>query len=221
MAKIITSSPFISVTMRRGEQKVVQLIDDIHRHEQGKYYLGSLTVKKRNDGFEVIDGQQRLTTLFLLLSVLGYSFGLNLSFEHREDSSDELNVIKQGGDFKDKKLSQITMVYRYLKDNGKKLFNRDDKNQKSFLEKLRNQVQIIRLEIPENTDLNQYFERMNNRGEQLEHHEVIKAKLMSKLSDKDDKAVFSAIWNACSDMSRYAASSFSSNERRELFEKGG
>ncbi|WP_196296254.1 DUF262 domain-containing protein [Moraxella bovoculi] len=200
---------------------MVQLIDDIHRHEQGKYYLGSLTVKKRNDGFEVIDGQQRLTTLFLLLSVLGYSFGLNLSFEHREDSSDELNVIKQGGDFKDKKLSQITMVYRYLKDNGKKLFNRDDKNQKSFLEKLRNQVQIIRLEIPENTDLNQYFERMNNRGEQLEHHEVIKAKLMSKLSDKDDKAVFSAIWNACSDMSRYAASSFSSNERRELFEKGG
>lgn len=200
-----------------GEQEVAQLIDDIHRHEQGKYYLGSLTVKKRDDGFEVIDGQQRLTTLFLLLSVLGHSFGLDLSFEHREDSSDELNVIKQGGDFKDKKLSQITMVYRYLKDNGKKLFNRDDKNQKSFLEKLLSQVQIIRTEIPENTDLNQYFERMNNRGEQLEHHEVIKAKLMSKLSDKDDKAVFSTIWNACSDMSRYAVSSFSADERHELF----
>lgn len=199
-----------------GEQEVAQLIDDIHRHERGKYYLGSLTVKKRDDGFEVIDGQQRLTTLFLLLSVLGHSFGLDLSFEHREDSSDELNVIKQGGDFKDKKLSQITMVYRYLKDNGKKLFNRDDKNQKSFLEKLLSQVQIIRTEIPENTDLNQYFERMNNRGEQLEQHEVIKAKLMSELKD-DDRAIFSAVWNACSDMSRYAVSSFSADERHELF----
>ena len=88
------------------------------------------------------------------------------------------------------------------------------------MEKLLTTVQIIRTEIPENTDLNQYFERMNNRGEQLEHHEVIKAKLMSKLPS-DDQAVFSAIWNACSDMSRYAVSSFSSDERQALFEDKG
>ncbi|UYZ82056.1 HNH endonuclease family protein [Moraxella bovis] len=57
---------------------------------------------------------------------------------------------------------------------------------------------------------------MNNRGEQLEQHEVIKAKLMSKL-DIDDRAVFSAIWNACSDMSRYAVSSFEPKLRDALF----
>lgn len=78
----------------------------------------------------------------------------------------------------------------------------------------------MQVELPNNADLNQYFERMNNRGEQLEQHEVIKAKLMSKL-DVDDRAVFSAVWNACSDMSRYAVSSFSADERHELFQDKG
>ncbi|MCP3896309.1 MAG: hypothetical protein GY683_00280, partial [Moraxella sp.] len=86
----------------------------------------------------------------------------------------------------------------------------------NFSSALLNKVQIIRTEIPENTDLNQYFERMNNRGEQLEQHEVIKAKLMSELKD-DDRAVFSAVWNACSDMSRYAVSSFEPKLRDALF----
>lgn len=203
------------------DTEVGQLIDDIHRHTQGQYYLGSLTVKKRDDGaFEVIDGQQRLTTLFLLLSVLEHKFNLNLSFEHRETSTNELSTIKQNGELTDTNDSQIAATYHYLKSGSKKLFG--DADQQAFLKKLLTNVQIIRTEIPENTDLNQYFERMNNRGEQLEHHEVIKAKLMSKLSnDKDDRAVFSAIWNACSDMSRYAVSSFSSDERQALFEDNG
>lgn len=202
------------------DTEVGQLIDDIRRHTQGQYYLGSLTVKRRTDGcFEVIDGQQRLTTLYLLLSVLKSPFNLELSFEHREASSNELSIVKQNGELTDTNGSQIATIYHYLQSNAKKLFGSDNTNQQKFLEKLLTTVQIIRTEIPENTDLNQYFERMNNSGEQLEHHEVIKAKLMSKLSDdKDDQAVFSAIWNACSDMSRYAVSSFSSDERRKLFE---
>lgn len=202
------------------DTEVGQLIDDIHRHTQGQYYLGSLTVKKRTDGcFEVIDGQQRLTTLYLLLSVLKSPFNLELSFEHREASSNELSIVKQNGELTDTNSSQIATIYHYLKSGNKKLFG-DDANRRKFLEKLLTTVQIIRTEIPENTDLNQYFERMNNRGEQLEHHEVIKAKLMSQLPN-DDQAVFSAIWNACSDMSRYAVSSFSSDERQALFEDKG
>ena len=203
------------------DTEVGQLIDDIHRHTQGQYYLGSLTVKKRTDGcFEVIDGQQRLTTLYLLLSVLKSPFNLKLSFKHRKASSNELSIVKQNGELTDTNSSQIATIYHYLQSNAKKLFGSDNTNQQNFLEKLLTTVQIIRTEIPENTDLNQYFERMNNRGEQLEHHEVIKAKLMSQLpNDKDDQAIFSAIWNACSDMSRYAVSSFSSDERQVLFIK--
>ena len=43
---------------------------------------------------------------------------------------------------------------------------------------------------------------MNSRGEQLEKHEIVKAKLMTIL-DESDKAKFAAIWEACSEMNTY------------------
>ncbi|ANB91548.1 hypothetical protein MOVS_05625 [Moraxella ovis] len=200
-------------------EEVVQLINDIKNHDGNNYYLGALTVKKRADNaFEVIDGQQRLTTLFLILSVLGENFNLNLAFEHRQNSSDELNIIKQQGELTGD--SQIAKVYNYLIKNKDSLFIIKDGNADDYWQAIWGNVQIMQVELPNNADLNQYFERMNNRGEQLEQHEVIKAKLMSKL-DVDDRAIFSAVWNACSDMSRYAVSSFSANERHELFQDKG
>lgn len=195
-------------------EEVVQLIDDIKKYDGNNYYLGALTVKKRADNaFEVIDGQQRLTTLFLILSVLGENFNLNLAFEHRQNSSDELNIIKQQSELNGD--SQIAKVYSYLIKNKDSLF--DIKDWQVNWEN----VQIMQVELPNNADLNQYFERMNNRGEQLEQHEIIKAKLMSELKDDNDRAIFSAVWNACSDMSRYAVSSFSADERHELFQDKG
>lgn len=198
-------------------EEVNQLINDIKNHDGNNYYLGALTVKKRADNaFEVIDGQQRLTTLFLILSVLNHSFKSNLSFEHRQNSSDELNIIKQQSELNSD--SQIAKVYSYLIKNKDSLFDIKDGNADDYWQTIWKNVQIMQVELPDNADLNQYFERMNNRGEQLEQHEVIKAKLMSELKDGNDRAVFSAIWNACSDMSRHAVSSFSANERKELFQ---
>lgn len=197
-------------------EEVVQLINDIKNHDGNNYYLGALTVNKRADNdFEVIDGQQRLTTLFLILSVLNHSFKLNLSFEHRQNSSDELKIIKQQSELNSD--SQIAKVYSYLIKNKDSLFIIKDEKANDYWQAIWKNVQIMQVELPDNADLNQYFERMNNRGEQLEQHEVIKAKLMSELKDGNDRAFFSAIWNACSDMSRYAVSSFEPKLRDTLF----
>ena len=47
-------------------KEIEQLLEDIINAE-GDYYLGTLIVNKQNNGkYEVIDGQQRLTTLYLL-----------------------------------------------------------------------------------------------------------------------------------------------------------
>lgn len=197
-------------------EEVVQLIDDIKKYDGNNYYLGALMVKKRADNaFEVIDGQQRLTTLFLILSVLNHSFKSNLSFEHRQNSSDELNIIKQQSELTSD--SQIAKVYSYLIKNKDSLFIIKDGKANDYWQAIWKNVQIMQVELPNNADLNQYFERMNNRGEQLEQHEVIKAKLMSELKDGNYRAIFSAIWNACSDMSRYAVSSFEPKLRDALF----
>ena len=54
------------------ESQILQLLYDIKDSEDKNYYLGSLVVFKRENGdFEVIDGQQRLTTLYIILKALG------------------------------------------------------------------------------------------------------------------------------------------------------
>lgn len=59
--------------------EIVQLIEDIKdatsESNSNNYYIGTLIVCKIKDDpetYEVIDGQQRLTTLYLLLSYLSF-----------------------------------------------------------------------------------------------------------------------------------------------------
>ena len=74
--------------------QIEQLIDDINTSDDN-YFLGNLIVnQKDNNLYEVIDGQQRLTTLYLLARYLGMSFGKEaLRFEAREKSNKTLAVI--------------------------------------------------------------------------------------------------------------------------------
>ena len=56
------------------KDEIEQLLNDINDIDstfEGKYYLGSLIVNQLGANYyDVIDGQQRLTTLFLMLSFL-------------------------------------------------------------------------------------------------------------------------------------------------------
>ena len=63
-------------------------------------------------------------------------------------------------------------------------------------------VHLVHYNVPKDIDLNQYFEIMNSRGEQLEKHEIIKARLIEKLKD-EDKERFNQLWEYCSEMNVY------------------
>lgn len=52
------------------DEEISQLIEDIKDFTEDNYYIGSLVVNKNGNQYEVIDGQQRLTALFLLLKSL-------------------------------------------------------------------------------------------------------------------------------------------------------
>lgn len=195
------------------QKEIRQLIDDINDFDEEQYYLGSLIVNKREDAFEVIDGQQRLTTLYLLFTVLDKQPKNDfLKFECREKSNYTLKNLKNP-DINDE-------FVEYSLINGKRIledfFNTLDAPKKEeFLNKL-SKVIINRIEVPENTDLNRYFEIMNTRGEQLEQSDIVKANLMKNLDEADQNA-FAVIWNAVSDMSGYVQMHFSKNIREKLF----
>ena len=79
-------------------------------------------------------------------------------------------------------------------------------------------VVLYRIEVPEHTDLNRYFEIMNTRGEQLEQHDILKAQLMGYLNDRGEQELFfQKIWNACSDMTGYVQMHFSPTDREKNF----
>lgn len=205
------------------EKQIVQLIEDIDDVNLGEnYYIGSLIVANCNGYYEVVDGQQRLTTLFLLLSYLKLNDGNedSLTFSCRNKSNYTLNHIQSiMADERDKydadHLQQnIISGLSIIKENIDK-FSEDQKNE--FVRKLANVV-IYRIEVPDHTDLNHYFEIMNTRGEQLEQSDVLKARLMSELQgNKKDQQVFATIWDACRDMSGYVQMHFTPSQRGQLF----
>ena len=80
------------------DKQIIQMIEDIMDiAPNANYYIGSLIVSRRdNNVFEVIDGQQRLTTLFLLLNYcLEKEVKASLSFACRSRSNYTLKNIKQ------------------------------------------------------------------------------------------------------------------------------
>jgi len=206
------------------EKQIVQLIEDIDDvNLNDSYYIGSLIVANHDGVYEVVDGQQRLTTLFLLLNYLGINTGNEdaLSFSCRDKSNYTLRHIRPIlDDERDKydvdQLQQnIINGLNIIKENIEKY---TDEHKRDFVKKLENVV-LYRIEVPDHTDLNHYFEIMNTRGEQLEQSDVLKARLMSELQgNKKDQAVFATIWDACRDMSGYVQMHFTPALRGELFD---
>ena len=210
------------------DKEIVQLIDDIN-DSTGDYYIGSLVVAKVKDKvetYEVVDGQQRLTTLYLLLHYLKSQVGAvgkTLSFDCRPDSNYTLTHIeallsdeKRLADDEDRIEQSIRNGLKVIRQK----FETGDGIQKDdFLKRLR-RVILYRIEVPEHTDLNRYFEIMNTRGEQLEQHDILKAQLMDYLSKPKEQEFFSRVWSACSDMTGYVQMHLAKEEREKIFGSG-
>lgn len=205
-----------------SDKEITQLIDDIYDFEADKYYIGSLIININSYGlYEVIDGQQRLTALFLLLNYLGYRWKEDrLRYECREKSNYTLNFLNSllpNEGYKNKLVDEDKIEQALIKgwDIIDQKFRADKIDTEKFKEKLKN-VKLFRIEVPPHTDLNRYFEIMNVRGEQLEQHDILKAKLMKPL-EANEQTAFSIVWNACRDMNGYVQMHFNKQQRELLF----
>lgn len=205
-----------------SDNEIGQLIDDINDFSADYYYLGSLIVNLNKDGkYEVIDGQQRLTALFLLLDYVGdYNWGKDqLSYECRERSNFTLNCLAElTNDSADSYFANIEKIEESLIAARKIIddkFRTDNIKKDMFIANLK-KVILYRIEVPPHTDLNRYFEIMNVRGEQLEQHDILKAQLMEPL-DEQERNAFSTVWDACRDMTGYVQMHFHKTYREDLF----
>lgn len=226
-----------------GIEETTQLVRDVADYAKESpdscYYIGSLIVfpQNLNNGsfyYETIDGQQRTTTLTILMCAIKHAekhniatydmawySKVNISFDHREKSNATLWALFENN-YTSQENADIRRVYDKAWSIIEKICGELELPIHDFIDYLLSKVIILRICVPTDTNLNHYFEIMNSRGEQLEQHEIVKAWLMEGVKDNQaEMATFNMIWEACANMDRYVQMNFSKDYRIQIFEQNG
>ncbi|MCT7531312.1 DUF262 domain-containing protein [Aliarcobacter cryaerophilus] len=190
--------------------EVITLLDDlktfstkIDNISNEKYFIGNIVVEQKEDGlFDIIDGQQRFTTLFLIAKIIKRQY-YELNYEIREEDDNFLKnfnydetkeILYDGADIQFQE--NIEAILKFQKENNCKIEN------------ILPLCKIALTVLPDGIDIVKYFEVMNNRGKQLEKHQILKAKLLEVISDIKQKCTtdninYAKIWDYCSNMNIY------------------
>ena len=203
--------------------EIEQLLNDVadaFQENRDNYYIGTLVVNNENDIFKIIDGQQRTTALNLIALALKNEFGFDrlkavkLTFPARKKSNKNIQDLFAKQEISEDDENELTRGYGYAKDALKKVLEERHLNPQSFVDYLFENVIIFRSILPEDLDLNLYFERFNSRGEQLEAHEILKAQMMAKFgTDQEMAQKFARIWDACAEFDKPVIKTFQIRSR--------
>lgn len=227
-------------------EQIETLLRDVYesyrKDHNSHYFIGSLVVMKRtDDDFEVIDGQQRLTTLSIVAQILGISKEQRLTYDSRpyvEDFFRELYARHSVFELQHPSVFYLKEAVNIIKnvnlredsEGGERItlcdedgtLNKDVTD--GFTKYFANNVILVRVEIPEETDVASYFEIMNNRGEQLQEHEILKSLMMAEIKGENTKEYdlskqqeFAMIWDACSQMDEPIQKLFNTDRRKAYF----
>lgn len=200
-----------------GEEQVTTLMGDLHnafKQKADKFYLGGIMLSENNEKFDLIDGQQRFTTLWLLGKLLGYDLSrfthtkinkidvARISFSVRDFANSYFNSNGQVLSLSNNEMEELKQI-----DEAKHIIDKYLKEEiperKEFSKYIFENVLFIATEMPPETDENKVFEAMNNRGIQLQQHEILKTRLLKLISDNALRNKYSLLWDACSIMDNY------------------
>lgn len=166
---------------RWTEQQVNDLLNDIDEFEpkNGSWYcLQPLVVmKKKDEKWKVIDGQQRITTIYLILACLGVTDKYTIEYETRKGSMNFLENISEKAEKEAKGNIDFFYMHKAYK-TIEKFFEKEDKEQ--FEKKLLNNVKFIWYEIDEGENPVTVFTRLNMGKIPLTNAELIKALFLNR-----------------------------------------
>lgn len=173
---------------RWGENEVKQLLEDIYENGLKFYYLQPIVVKPiKGEDFELIDGQQRLTTLYLLLNYLEKSFSgesktsrkYEITYETRKETHSYLTDLDPN-----KKENNIDFFFIYNAYRTIKEWFKDDRSTiNKFYFYLTEYVKIIWYEPEDNISGVDLFTRLNIGRIPLTNSELVRALFLSRNSD--------------------------------------
>lgn len=213
-----------------GEKQIKELINDLtnaffENYEEGHirkevanysyYFLGSIIISIKNGQSYIIDGQQRLTSLTLLLIYLNnlqknlnnnktkiddliYSekYGeksFNINIEERIPCMEQLfeeGSYESDGD--SESVENIARGYEYINETYPKDLQEDILLY--FIDWLIDNVILVEITAYSDQDAYRVFETMNDRGLSLTPTEMLKGHLLSNIRDESKKNECNSVW---------------------------
>lgn len=175
---------------RWSRDEVTRLLDDIYSNGTKNYCLQPVVVRRRENSFELIDGQQRLTTLFLIYKYMNISSSgfldepkFSLVYETREKSEEFLSSVDHTRKEENIDFWFMCDAYETIED----WFSKKDK--KSALTNINKyfdeNVKIIWYEVDESEDAIALFTRLNIGKIPLTSAELVKAMFLSRDNNSD------------------------------------
>jgi hypothetical protein len=181
---------------RWGKEEVERLLDDIYSVGDNinvNYCLQPIVVREREDkSYEVIDGQQRLTTLFLIYKYMHFSSSgffddakFTIEYETRKKSADFLNNIDVNR--KDENIdffhiyNAYSTIESWFTNKGKKSAMT---NINTYFDE---RVNVIWYEVGDNENSTALFTRLNIGKIALTNAELVKALFLSRDNSEVDR----------------------------------
>lgn len=184
---------FVVKDYQRGfkwdEEQIRDLLNDINNHFHGKYCLQPIIVHLNNDGeVELIDGQQRITSIFLILHFLQAQSCFSISYQTREKTREFLEgrlhlldeytkweiFTNENEGYNNVDIYYLFKVYQEIK----KWFGENNAEKDKFLTKLNHTTHVIWYGISQNnSDISPetIFLNLNAGKIPLTNSELIKA----------------------------------------------
>jgi len=169
---------------RWGEEEVRQLVDDIAANKGQDYCLQPVVVKRIDEkNWELIDGQQRLTTLLLLVRALRETPPWTMEFETRPSSTDFIGhpCAARAGENIDS-----YHIFTARKTIVRRLRSLNSRDREAMREALKVRVKVIWYEAADAQSV-ELFTRLNSGRIQLADAELFKALLLSRLLAGDER----------------------------------
>lgn len=170
-------------------KNVNQLLDDIifAKNENKEIYrVGTLILHKDEKGFNIVDGQQRVTTFSLLLKALGFD---ELDFLEQEFVNNVYNVFN------------IVNNYRTLK----RRVDNSSTQKKELSDYIQKNCELIVVITEDISEAFQFFDSQNARGKKLYPHDLLKAYHLREMNNLDVTEVEKTV-KTWEDMSQKALS---------------
>jgi hypothetical protein len=180
---------------RWGKDEVNRLLEDIIKNGQNNYCLQPIVIRTIEDKYELIDGQQRLTTLFLIykyLNKISKGFLSNPKFRLKYDTRDDNENFLLDLDESKKELTIDYFFIIQAYETIDRWFTSQEKKETAMTninKYFDENVKVIWYEVDDSQEPISLFTRLNIGKIALTSAELVKAMFLSSTSEipKKDK----------------------------------